>query len=356
MKTDYLLMTSTQRVRRWFRLLVFALALAGIMQCRQQTAPELVTLNGLTMGTSYMVKYLQTGAQKQVPGQETVQQAIDEVLKQVNQQMSTYIEDSEISRFNRYRKTDWFPVSRDFALVLDEALKLAEFTGGALDVTIGPLVNLWGFGPEARPTQIPSEEEIQKRLKLVGYHLLEVRPEPPAVRKKNANVYCDLSSIAKGFGVDKVSAYLDSLNIRNYLVEIGGEVRGRGTGPGGAVWRVGVATPDRGFDIRKVVKISNLAMATSGDYHNYFEADGVRYSHTIDPRTGRPIQHKLASVTVAAASCMEADGLATALDVMGPEQGIKFAREHQLAVFMLVREGTRFKELMTPSFEKLVQK
>jgi len=302
------------------------------------------------MGTTFTVKISDTTL-PQATNAEAIEQHINDILTEVNRQMSTYLPDSEISQFNRSRSTDWFPVSSDFASVVQQALEIADMTGGAFDITVGPLVNLWGFGPENRPQRIPSDEEIERAQRLTGYGWIAVRMSPPALKKEIPQLYCDLSAIAKGFGVDEVADYLGNLGVQNYMVEIGGEVRTKGQNPSDRPWQIGVESPDNPTGIEKIVSISGAALATSGDYFNYFEEAGVRYSHTIDPRTGRPITHKLASVTVIHDSCTMADGLATAINVLGPQAGFEFAQEQELAVYMIVREGDGFSSKMTAQFE-----
>ena len=268
--------------------------------------------------------------------------------------LSTYRADSELSRFNRSRKTDWIPASEEFVKVLREALSISDRSGGAFDVTVGPLVNLWGFGPERRRGLVPSQEEIEARKKLVGYRKLHVRTSPSSVKKDIPELYCDLSAIAKGYAVDKAAEYLEGEGFEDYMVEVGGEVRAKGRNQNGDPWRIGVQRPDTAGSLEKIVSISDAGVATSGDYLNYFEVDGVRYSHTIDPRTGRPITHSLASVTVIHPSCMTADGMATAINVLGPDEGYAFAVREKLAVLMIVRGKDSFVEKMTPSFRRFL--
>ncbi len=305
------------------------------------------------MGTTFSVKVVAPVPAGEAMSQAALDTAINRVLRRVNHQMSTYQPGSEISRFNRSTRLEWTPISPEFASVLATAIQISELSGGAFDFTVGPLVNLWGFGPENRPRTIPREDEIAERKAAVGYQNVVVRQSPPAVKKLRPDIYCDLSAIAKGFGVDQVAGYLDSLDLRNFMVEIGGEVVARGLAPEGRPWQIGVETPDAPAGIQKILPLTDMAVATSGDYFNYFEEDGQRYSHTIDPRTGRPITHKLASVTVVQKSCMLADGLATALDVLGPEAGYDFAVKKELAAFMIVRSGTGFIEKKTPAFERI---
>lgn len=307
--------------------------------------------DGFTMGTTYMVK-VATAATEHL--QESLKKQVDSLLYQIDKvQMSTYNPESELSQFNRYNATDWFPVSADLAKVFAESHQIYRQTGGAFDVTVGPLVNLWGFGPTEQRSKLPSTTEIQACKKLVGQNNIVVRSNPPAVKKNIAGAYCDLSAIAKGFAVDAVAEFLKHAGYKNFLVEIGGEIRAGGVKANGEVWRIGVATPMNKGGIQKVVRVSDTGMATSGDYLNYFEKDGVRYSHTIDPVTGRPIMHNLASVTVIHPSCMLADGYATAIDVMGPDKGFEFALKMELPLFMIVRSDNGFIEKMTPQFEKI---
>lgn len=311
-------------------------------------------LTGLTMGTTYSVKVVD---KDQLPVQEitALKQSVDSILIEVNRQMSTYIPESEISQFNTLNESKWFDVSEDFAFVLDESIKICKLTDNKLDITIEPVVNLWGFGPEQRPHTIPSDDEIKNRIQFVGIDNLEVRLNPPSVKKDVPNLKVDLSSTAKGFGVDKVFNFLTELGYKNTMVEIGGEVRASGKNQKNELWNIGISTPDQSGGIEQVVPLSNLAMATSGDYWNYFEEDGIRYSHTIDPLTGRPITHKLASVTVFNSTCMQADGLATGIFVMGPEKGYDFAVEQELAVYMIVKSDTGFKIVKSPKFTELFE-
>ena len=330
---------------RW----VFPILLSALVGCQDQ----LVTISGPTMGTTFQVKIVQSEITMDL---DVLEREINARLTEVNRQMSTYRDNSEISQFNRARSTDWFGVSSDFAYVLHIAREISTWSDGAFDVTIGPLVNLWGFGPSAIPDRVPSPDSIEAAKTLVGYKKIRVDLSAPAIKKEIPEVYCDLSAIAKGFGVDRVASYLDSLGINRYFIEIGGELRTKGHNHLRQLWRIGIASPAGQGELQKAIALNNMSMATSGDYHNYFERDGVRYSHTIDPRTGQPITHALASVTVLHKSCAYADGLATAINVMGPETGFAYAEKRNLAVFIIVRQGNRFVEKMTESFEELLKK
>jgi thiamine biosynthesis lipoprotein len=316
---------------------------------------NLLMIHGSTMGTVYSVKIVQTDLARAGQDSLSLSQGIDSLLHTINQHMSTYIDSSEISQFNRYDKKNWFNISEDLLEVMKASIKISELSGGVFDITVGPLVNLWGVGPEHQQSRIPTDLDIQSRKKTMGYQNLSIREKPPAIRKGIPALYCDLSAIAKGYGVDKVVYYLENHQLKNFMVDIGGEIKTRGLNQNGKIWKIGVSTPDNSDGIQKVIPLSNLAVATSGDYRNYFEIEGKRYSHTIDPRTGKPIEHTLASVTVIHESCMMADGFATAIDVLGPDLGLEFAEQLELSAFLIVRENDRFNEKMTTGFTRILE-
>ncbi|MCP5045860.1 MAG: FAD:protein FMN transferase [bacterium] len=323
----------------------------------QNDHSDLIEIRGNTMGTTYMVKVAPMGESRTANREVMTRQlsdGIDQLLKVVNLRMSTYIKDSEISRFNRYRQGGWFDVSVDTAVVFAEAIRVSGTAGGAFDITLGPLINLWGFGPSRKKGEIPSDLEIDSVMSIIGYEKLIVRLTPPSLKKEVPGLYCDLSAIAKGFGVDKVAEYLEFKGCSDYMVEIGGEIRTNGSKYNNQPWRVAIARPDSGSDYQKTLPLRNASMATSGDYHNYFEKDGVRYSHTIDPTTGSPITHNLVSVTVIHKSCMTADAMATAINVLGPEKGYDLALRENLAVLMVLRKKGNFVEKITPAFEEIL--
>nr|WP_244360983.1 FAD:protein FMN transferase [Alteromonas sp. K632G] len=308
-------------------------------------------LQGQTMGTTYNVKYVLAEGEKEVEG---LQEEIDAKLVNINKLMSTYDTTSELSRFNQYRYSDNFEVSKETLTVVNEALRLARLSDGVLDVTVGPLVNLWGFGPNKRPEKVPTQADIDAVRDYVGYEKLSTTPT--GLMKANPMLYVDLSTIAKGYGVDEVAAILDAHHLQHYLVEIGGEMRVKGERGDGSEWLIAIEKPvttERA--VQKVVSIGTNAIATSGDYRNYYEEDGKRYSHLIDPNTGSPITHDLVSVTVVNPSSMIADGLATAFNVMGWQRAIDLAEQEQLAVFLIRRTADGFEEYATPEFDKLVE-
>ncbi len=325
-----------------------------VIGCSQKPERELVSLSGSTMGTTYSVKIVSSDPSLS-PNIELLKSRVDSILIEVNRQMSTYIQSSEITRFNTSHSLDWQPVSFDLAYVIDKTRTIGLASDGALDLTIGPLVNLWGFGPDQKPLEIPSELEINTARESTGLDKIEVRLESPAIKKTVKALSCDLSATAKGFGVDKVAQFLESLDYNNFLVEIGGEVNVKGKNHLNLSWKIGIADPDTPGSIEKVVSLENMAMATSGDYWNYFEENGIRYSHTIDPITGRPITHKLASVTVIDSTCLTADGYATAIDVMGPEKGLEFAIKMKLPVYLIVRDKKGFSTRSTKYFDDFIK-
>ena len=331
-------------------LTLAGLILFSLLGCRNENriSDETILVSGDTMGTVYKVKV--SGPPDGLTA-ERLQQEVDARLKYINDRMSTYLPESEISRFNRSKSDEWFEVSPETVAVLGEALEISEKTDGAFDVTVGPLVNLWSFGPEDRHTEIPTDDEIEQAKARVGFRNVEIRPSPPALRKKQPNVYVDLSAIAKGFAVDEVARVLDALGVTRYMVEIGGEVRTRGRKQDGTPWRIGIEKPaSTSRVLQHIVELENRSLATSGDYRNFFEKDGRRYSHTIDPRTGRPVEHNLASVSVISDNCTFADAMATALAVMGPDEAFRYATDNDVDVLLIIRGPDGFSEKATKGF------
>ncbi|MGC1952845.1 MAG: FAD:protein FMN transferase [Gammaproteobacteria bacterium] len=302
------------------------------------------------MGTSYSVKVVRIPRDVDV-GQ--LKEDVAAVLRQVNDSMSTYDGNSELSRFNQNRSGDWVSVSNQLLTVVREALRVSHLSAGAFDVTVGPVVNLWGFGPGPGRGEIPSDAQIQAAVAKVGYDRLRVRSSPPAIRKDDPDIYVDLSAIAKGYGVDQVAAHLEGRGIQSYLVEVGGELRAKGNKAPGMPWRVGIEKPTPAArTVQEIIPIRDAAVATSGDYRNFFERSGERFTHEIDPRTGRPVTHNLASVTVISTSAMHADAMATALMILGPESGFQLAERENLAALFLVKQGSGFAELSTSAFQE----
>jgi len=316
-----------------------------VAACDRQISQAQFQYAGLALGTSFSVKV----SHKPVEIDPAwLKNQIDLKIEEVDRSMSTYRRDSELSRFNRNPTTDWQPVSEALASLVAESLEISRWSGGAFDVTVGPLVNLWGFGPDPRTSKAPADEKIAAAMARIGYDKLEVRLQPPALAKRIPDLYVDLSAIAKGYAVDNVARYLETLGIRDYMVEIGGELRLKGLSPRGGPWRIAIEKPVAKMrEVEKVLSLTDISIATSGDYRNYFESEGRRFSHTIDPRTGRPITHRLASVTVLSHTTRHADAMATALMVLGPEEGYVKAEKENIKALFIVKDDDGFVERAT---------
>ena len=305
---------------------------------------EYVELTGRALGTSYMVKVV---GELEPHHRQAAMDAVRKELGRVDELMSTWRDDSELSRFNASTSLEPTPVSGETAVVVAAATEVFLASGGAFDVTVGPLVQRWGFGSKGRTATEPTDAELAELMAGVGQHHLVLAGGPhgpaagggPTLRKAIPGLQVDLSAIAKGYAVDRVHRALVDAGHGDVMVEIGGEVRVSGASPRGSAWRIGVERPsDQLRQAQALVSLKDEAMATSGDYRNFYETGGQRRSHTIDPRTGRPVQHDLAGVSVIADDCMTADAWATALNVLGPERGPELAAAQGLAAYFLVRD------------------
>jgi len=323
---------------------VFVLVILALYGCSNK--PEVLTISGTKMGTSYHI----TVIADQLPPDDLEQQ-IEQLLAKVDSSMSTYKKDSEINQFNRLPVGQTMTVSQEFAEVVKISRQIWQLSNGAFDPTIGPLVDLWGFGPDERHESIPSSKTIELTKAQIGFDYVVL--DEYKLSKTKA-VALDLSAVAKGYAVDRVADLLEMLALPNYLVEIGGEIRVSGFNSDGVLWRIAMEQPQLFAEVDRVINITDIAVATSGDYRNYFEKDGVRYSHTIDPLTGKPIVHNLASVTVLTQSCAQADAWATAFSVMGDEQSLKLAEQLDIAVYMLVRQNGKFVPRTSAAFDLFV--
>jgi len=300
------------------------------------------------MGTTYSVKFRKPAAEIDI---NKLKQNIDGRLDAINAIMSTYLPDSELSKINRAGAGQWVPISEELYLVVAQALAVSAASRGAFDITVGPLVNLWGFGPTGRPQQVPDEETIKSVREHTGYHKVHLQEAPRAIRKDEDAIYLDLSGIAKGYAVDAVATLLEKSALSDYLVEIGGEIRARGMNGGEEFWRIGIEKPvTEERAVERIIHLVNIGMATSGNYRNFYEREGKRYAHIIDPATGRPVLQHLASVTVLDRQCMVADAWATALFVLGPEKGTELARQLRMPVLFIVGNDTGFTEIATDEF------
>lgn len=330
-----------------------ALVIPGLFLFSSCNSKKMEHIVGQTMGTTFSVKYVSDSA---LPKRDELSKKINELLFEVNRQMSTYMFESEISALNRAKENQIVSISSDFAHVLKFSLDLAKKTDGAYDPTIGPLVNLWGFGPEGKRV-VPSEKDLLETKKFIGYHLINLKAQN--VSKKDHRVYVDLSSSAKGFGVDKIARFLESKGIHNYMVEIGGEIRTKGAKDDNSPWLIAIEAPHKkdGRIIQQAFEFSDLSIATSGNYRNFFTQENKAYSHTINYKTGRPVEHTLASVSVIRQDgCMEADALTTALMALGPIKGFEFATEHGIGAYFILKldHESQFKVKKTKAFDKLL--
>ncbi len=344
------LQPSRPRVAMRQAALCAAMALVAGCSTDPGEKPRVLAFSGPVMGTHFQVTIVDPP-----PGDAAVElrRAVETRLNALDGLLSTYQPSSEVSLLNHSTSVQWVDVSEETAEVVAEAIQASLITDGAFDVTCGPLVNLWGFGPE-RPAEddVPTDEQIALAKASVGFEHLDFQLNPPAVRKAKPELYVDLSGVAKGYAVDQIAVLLRGAGMRSFLIDIGGDVRAQGTSPKGRPWRIGIESPvPNARGVQRIVELGDMALATSGDYRNYFAQGEVKYSHVIDPRTGRPIQHRLASVSVLDPSCARADALATGLLVLGPEAGYRLAVEFDIPVFMIIRTDAGFVERSTPGFE-----
>ena len=301
------------------------------------------------MGTAYSVRIVVPPDEPDL-NLEGLSDQIAVRLDELEDHFSTYRPDSEISRFNAFPGQEWFPVSAVFLDVFGQTRYVSELSGGAFDPTVSPLVELWGFGAGGASGRIPEPEELEKLLASTGFTHLQFRDSPPAVQRLRSGVQLDFSAIAKGYAVDEVWHLLSEAGLSDYLVEIGGEVRTRGVRADGRDWSIGIESPD-GSGVAEAVPLRDAAIATSGDYRNYFQYQGRLYSHLLDPRTGWPVAHDLTAVSVISDTAAMADALATALLVLGPTDGFELATRQQIAARLVVRSADGVTILRTPAFE-----
>ena len=327
--------------------------LGPVTPVRHWPDAKIVTLGGETMGTTWSAKLVTRGQFSA----EMLRQRIADVLARVIAQMSTWVEGSDIDRFNRAPAGSRHILPPEFARVVDCALALSAQTNGAYDPTIGALVDVWGFGPRRRRSTAPGEQEIAEAHSQCGWQRLNYDREAQRIVQPGG-LHLDLSSIAKGFAVDLVADTIERLGIGNYLIEIGGELRGCGMKPDAMPWWVALENPGisdapaRGADT--IVALHGLSIATSGDTQRSFQCNGRTFSHSIDPRTGYPVPDRLMSVTVFHRNCMSADALATALTILGPDEGLDFASGRGIAARFLSRTANGSEERVTPAFQAML--
>lgn len=326
---------------RFLLLVALSSSLAG---CGPPPARRLVERGGETMGSTWSVKLVDVAAHLTGEDIDEIHQAARDLLQRIDTLMSTWDPGSELSRFNASRSTAPFSVAPETADVFRHALSLSADTGGAFDVTVAPIVEAWGFGAAAaRPPPPPDAARLAALLERTGMKYLRLDRDGRSVQKLRPDVACDFSALAPGYAADRVAALLDARGVGDFLVDVGGEMVARGRNASGRPWQVAIERPDSdGAALSRVVPLTDAAMATSGDYRNYREIDGRRVAHIVDPRSGQPVRHRLASATVVDREAVRADALATALMVLGPEEGMALAERLGVAALLLVRrdDGT----------------
>lgn len=341
-----------QTMRLTLAVLLFAMLAFALSGCESRP-PAPVKLSGETMGTTYNIVVVDVGDNK-LPALEA---AVAEALTTVNEQMSNWDPNSEVSRLNDNQTTEPVRLSTELASVISAAGTVHSKSEGLFDITLSPLIELWGFGREGGDKAVPADELITEALQRVGHDkLLRVDTTVPALSKVHSEVTVNLSAIAKGYGIDVVAKKLDSLGISHYMVEIGGDLFTKGNNAKGESWVIGIEKPEPGARaVYRKVSVSNRGMATSGDYRNAFQDNGQRYSHIIDPTNGRPIDHNTASATVLTDSAMMADAWATAMLVLGSKKGMLIAEREQVAVQFIDRDGEGFAQMESEMFRQYVQ-
>jgi len=333
------------------RLPLFYLPLLLLVACGGDSRLPSYDLGGSTMGTTFNITLVAPPADTDL---DLLKASIYEKLEHIENIASTYRSESELSLFNSSSSTDWISVTPEFCSMISAAQEVSIATQGAFDITVGPLVNIWGFGPPQQKTELPTDEEILVALANVGYATLQTDCDNSLMQKATAGTYVDLSGWAKGYAVDEIAVLLDARHLENYLVEIGGELRVRGHNAEQGKFSIALENTTQNKDMKyTVLALSDVAVATSGDYRNFFMHGGRRYSHTIDPRTGRPVNHDLTAVTVVGSSTAFADAMATALLVLGPDDGHALAEKLGIAAYFLLRTGDDVKGIATLQFEEL---
>ena len=309
------------------------------------------------MGGTFSVKIVTPKNELETPGLQHVDRALRATLDRIEGLMSTWDRDSELSRFNRLTSLEPFALSPETFDVFKWSIDVGRLTGGALDVTIGPLVDAWGFGPGGARNALPTNQEIARLRESTGLDRIVLNPAARTVRKTVPDVRCDLSSVVPGYAADRLSSELSNRGFTDFLVDVGGEVLTRGRNEAGTAWQVAIERPAPNSDaIQRLVPISNLAITTAGDYRKYREVDGQRVAHILDPRTGRPLTHRLASVTVIDQLAVRADAFDTALMVLGTNEGMAVATKLNLAALFIERTDEGFSERATPRFQEIASR
>jgi thiamine biosynthesis lipoprotein len=337
----------------WLRACVFGLLSVGLAGCDPAADPQtpdsrLENFGGPTMGSSYSVSYVRRADQ---PGVAVLQPEVQAILAEVDQQMSTWRSDSDIERFNALPADSCQAMPEPVLQLVNLGEQLSQTSEGRYDLTVEPLLNLWGFGPQSRTEQVPDADQLAQARLRVGHQHLRIEGQRLC---KDAAVEVDFNSIAAGYAVDRISARIQALGIKDFLVEATGELKAVGKKADGSPWLIGLEQPrDDQRIAQRVIALDGYGVSTSGDYRKYFLRDGHRYSHTLDALTGAPVEHALASVTVMHPSALMADGLSTLLLILGPERGWDYAEQHHIAAFFVIRDDKGFIIRSNRAFDQL---
>jgi thiamine biosynthesis lipoprotein len=328
------------------RLSIFVMLMGILSACGNGDSME--SFGGPTMGSTYSIKYVRRAG---LPAAADVRAEVEKILAEVDRQMSTYRSDSDIERFNDLPANRCQKMPASILKLIRVGEQLSEQSEGAYDLTVEPLLNLWGFGPQGREEKVPADQALAQVRQRVGYQHLRIEGDQLC---KDAAVEVDFNSIAAGYAVDTIAARLEALGIHDYLAEATGELKAAGKKLDGSPWRIALEEPRDDQQVaERIVAVDGFGLSTSGDYRNYFEQGGRRYSHTFDARTGAPVSHALASVTVIHPSALMADGLSTLLLILGPERGWDYAEKHDIGAFFVIRADTGFVTRTSQAFERI---
>ncbi|MHA6234123.1 FAD:protein FMN transferase [Pseudomonas fluorescens group sp. PF-69] len=327
---------------------LFGLVTLIVMLSACGNGDSMESFGGPTMGSTYSIKYVRHAS---LPAAADVRVEVEKILADIDRQLSTYRSDSDIERFNDLPANRCQKMPASILKLIRVGEQLSEQSEGSYDLTVEPLLNLWGFGPQGREEKVPAEQALAQARQRVGYQHLRIEGDQLC---KDAAVEVDFNSIAAGYAVDTIAARLEALGIHDYLAEATGELKAAGKKLDGSPWRIALEEPRDDQQVaERIVAVDGFGLSTSGDYRNYFEQDGRRYSHTFDARSGAPVSHSLASVTVIHPSALMADGLSTLLLILGPERGWDYAEKHDIGAFFVIRADTGFVTRTSHAFERV---
>ncbi|WP_448647224.1 FAD:protein FMN transferase [Pseudomonas mohnii] len=327
---------------------LFGLVTLIVMLSACGNGDSMESFGGPTMGSTYSIKYVRHAS---LPAAADVRVEVEKILADIDRQLSTYRSDSDIERFNDLPANRCQKMPASILKLIRVGEQLSEQSEGSYDLTVEPLLNLWGFGPQGREEKVPAEQALAQARQRVGYQHLRIEGDQLC---KDAAVEVDFNSIAAGYAVDTIAARLEALGIHDYLAEATGELKAAGKKLDGSPWRIALEEPRDDQQVaERIIAVDGFGLSTSGDYRNYFEQDGRRYSHTFDARSGAPVSHSLASVTVIHPSALIADGLSTLLLILGPERGWDYAEKHDIGAFFVIRADTGFVTRTSHAFERV---